>query len=587
MAASRGGGAARNSRRKILKPVPVFIRWRYRLTLFFVFLALGSLFVRLAWIQLISPDRLVMEGDMRSVRKLSTESTRGMITDRNGVALAVSIPVKAVYCDPKILHDSGAYGNRRLWKALAEVLGIAQDEIEEKIANPKRRFVYLQRQVTNSVAEYIRSLKIDGIYVKNEYRRYYPTGEINAQLVGITNIDDHGIEGVERSFDDWLSSTPAEHRVRKDAKGRVIEQLGTVNEGKKGGAITLSIDQRLQSIAYAAVKANFEQRQASSISAVLVDVHTGEILAMVNAPSFNPNVHAKYEGFRARNRAITDTYEPGSTVKPIVAVSALEHRITNWNEIFDTRPFRVYSKVVTDSHHMASGNLEAIIKYSSNVGMARIALKMDPNDIVGTFNDFGLGVSPDLGLVGEVTGYVPHRSRWSEIEKATIGFGYGLRISPVQLALAYATIASGGVSRPLSILKLDQDQIPAGRRVADEKVMRRMIRTLETVVEGGTGKLARIRGYTVAGKTGTAKVAVAGGYGRDYVGTFAGFAPASNPRFALVVVVNEPKKGGVYGGTVAGPMFSEIMSAALQLYNVPPDEKGSREAVGIVRLRDH
>jgi cell division protein FtsI (penicillin-binding protein 3) len=320
---------------------------------------------------------------------------------------------------------------------------------------------------------------------------------------------------------------------------------------------------------------------------VLVDVHTGEILAMVNAPSFNPNVHAKYEGFRARNRAITDTYEPGSTVKPIVAVSALEHGITNWNEIFDTRPFRVYSKVVTDSHHMASGNLEAIIKYSSNVGMARIALKMDPNDIVGTFNDFGLGVSPDLGLVGEVTGYVPHRSRWSEIEKATIGFGYGLRISPVQLALAYATIASGGVSRPLSILKLDPDQIPAGRRVADEKVMRRMIRTLETVVEGGTGKLARIRGYTVAGKTGTAKVAVAGGYGRDYVGTFAGFAPASNPRFALVVIVNEPKKGGVYGGTVAGPMFSEIMSAALQLYNVPPDEKGSREAVGIVRLRDH
>ncbi len=574
-----------NSRRKINKPIPTFIRWRYRLTLICVFVALFSLFLRLAWIQLISPDRLIMEGDLRSVRKLSSDATRGIITDRNGVALAISIPVNAVYCDPKVLHDKGTINQTKVWRALSEVLEVPFDELMDKVSNPKRRFVYLQRQVTDAVADYIENLKLEGVYIKNEFKRYYPTGEINAQLVGITNIDDHGIEGIERSFDDWLSSTPSEQKVRKDARGHVIEQLGTVKEGKKGGDIALSIDQRLQSIAYSAVKANFEQREATSISVVLVDVKSGEILAMVNAPSFNPNLHTKYESFRARNRAITDTYEPGSTVKPIVAISALEHKITNWNEVFDTRPFLVYRKMVTDSHHMASGNLESIIKYSSNVGMARIALRMDPNDIVKTFNDFGLGVSPDLGLVGEVSGMVPHRSRWSDIEKATIGFGYGLRISPVQLASAYTTIANYGVHKPLSILKLDPEQYPKGERVANEKLMRHMCSILETVVEGGTGKQAQVKGYTVAGKTGTAKVAVAGGYGRDYVGTFVGFAPATNPRFVLVAIVNEPKKGGVYGGVVAGPMFAEIMTAALQLYNVPPDETSTKDQVQIVSLR--
>ncbi len=582
MAANKG----KNSRKSVQKPIPIFIRWRYRLTVACVFVALCSLFVRLSWIQIVDPDYLIHEGDLRSVRKLSTDSTRGIITDRNGVALAVSIPVKAVYCDPKILHDRKSIEQTKAWRAISEVLDISFNDLMDKISDPRRRFVYLQRQVTNSVAEYIDSLKLDGVYVKNEFKRYYPTGEINAQLVGITNIDDHGIEGVERSFDDWLSSSPEELKVRKDARGHVIERLGVVKEGKKGGSIALSIDQRLQSIAYSSVKANYEERQATSISVVLVDVESGEILVMVNAPSFNPNLHTKYESFRARNRAITDTYEPGSTVKPIVAISALEHNITNWNEVFDTRPFRVYRKTVTDSHHMASGNLESIIKYSSNVGMARISLRMNPNDIVKTFNDFGLGVNPDLGLVGEVSGMVPHRTRWSDIEKATIGFGYGLRISPVQLASAYTTIANYGIHKPLSILKLEPEQYPKGERVASEKVMRRMCKTLETVVEGGTGKQARINGYTVAGKTGTAKVAVAGGYGKDYVGTFVGFAPASNPRFVMVAIVNEPKKGGVYGGVVAGPMFSEIMGAALQLYNVSPDENNAREQVKVVRLEN-
>jgi cell division protein FtsI (penicillin-binding protein 3) len=563
----------KNRRIRPKKEKPAYISWRFNLVLIVVALAFLSLFLRTAWIQVINPDKLIYEGDLRSVRKLASDATRGTIYDRNGEPLAISIPVRAIYVDPKVIHEKGSINNKEAWKAIAEVLDEPYEELMEKIANPHKRFVYLQRQVTSAIADFIEQLHLEGVYTRNEYRRFYPTGEINAQLIGITNIDDHGIEGVEKSYDDWLTATPSKKRVRKDARGNVIETLGYETEGKPAGDITLSIDHRLQSIAYSAVKSAYEQRNATSISLVLADVQTGEILAMVNAPSFNPNAHNSYESQRARNRAITDTYEPGSTVKPIVAISALEHKVTNWNEVFDTRPFRIYTKTITDSHRMASGNIADIIKYSSNIGMARIALRMNPDDIVQTLSDFGLGVKQDLGLVGEASGMLPHRRRWSDIEKATIGFGYGLRISPIQLTSAYVTIANGGIHKPLSILKLDPGQLPAGVRVADEKIMKRMAESLETVVGGGgTGSQARIPGYTVAGKTGTAKVAVRGGYGKDYVGTFAGYAPASNPRFALVAIVNEPKKGGFYGGVVAGPLFAEVMSAALQLYNVPPDD---------------
>ncbi len=563
----------RRNKKKISQPVKdEFFARRF----VFVFMCLGiaflSLFLRTAWIQVFNPDQLVHQGDLRSVRMLSSDATRGIITDRNGESLAISIPVRAIYADPKVLHDKGTINNDKAWHALSEVLAVPYDELIEKISNPKKRFVYLQRQVTPAVSNYVEQLKLDGVYTKNEFRRFYPTGEINAQLVGITNIDDHGIEGVERSFDEWLTGTPTEQKVRRDRKGNVIEQIGVVKEGKKGGDIALSIDQRLQSIAYGVVKRNYEEREASSISLVLVDVRSGEILAMVNAPSFNPNVHNSYESFRARNRAITDAYEPGSTIKPIVAVSALEHKITNWKEVFDTRPFRVYNKVITDSHHMASGNLADIIKFSSNIGMARISLRMNPLDILQTMRDFGLGKDPNLGLVGEVSGKLPQRERWAETERANIGYGYGLMVSPVQLANAYLTLANNGIYRPLSILKLEPSQYPKGVRVADEKLMKQMSEVLETVVSSGTGRPAKIKGYKVAGKTGTAKVSIAGGYGRDYVSTFVGFAPATNPRFAMVVLTNEPKKGGVYGGIVSGPAFAEVMSAALQLYNVPPDD---------------
>jgi len=545
-------------------------RWRFMVLMGFIFAGFTGLVARTAWIQVIQPDRLRQEGDMRSLRTTADPSDRGMVTDRNGEQLAVSVPVQAVWADPKEIHAADGLKNTEAWMALADVLGLDMRKLTASIADPKRRFVYLQRQITPAVAEYIAKLKLPGVHLRRETRRYYPTGEISAHLVGNTNIDGSGIEGVERAFNEWLSSTPSEYKIRKDRQGRVIENIGMVKEGKKAGDLVLSIDQRLQSVAYRSLKYATEVNKATSGSLVLMDVVSGEVLAMVNTPSYNPNNREQYESFRARNRAVTDTYEPGSTVKPIVAMSALEHGVMNWKEIMDTRPFSIGGKVVTDSHKMASGGLYDILKYSSNIGMAHIALRMQPQWITSKLEEFGLGQDSGTGLTGESSGMIPMRSRWSNIELATLGFGYGLRVTPLQLTAAYAALANKGVRKPVSILKVTQP--PQGEVVIAPEIAEQVIHALESVVEeGGTGGKAAVPGYRVAGKTGTAKVATAGGYGKDYVGTFVGFAPVSNPRFVMAVIINEPKGGAYYGGSVAGPTFAEVMSSALQLYNVPPD----------------
>jgi cell division protein FtsI (penicillin-binding protein 3) len=552
------------------KPDTGLANWRFMVLMGCIFAGFTGLVARTAWIQVIQPDRLRQEGDMRSLRTTADPSDRGMVTDRNGEQLAVSVPVQAVWADPKEIHAADGLKNTEAWMALADVLGLDMRKLTASIADPKRRFVYLQRQITPAVAEYIAKLKLPGVHLRRETRRYYPTGEISAHLVGNTNIDGSGIEGVERAFNEWLSSTPSEYKIRKDRQGRVIENIGMVKEGKKAGDLVLSIDQRLQSVAYRSLKYATEVNKATSGSLVLMDVVSGEVLAMVNTPSYNPNNREQYESFRARNRAVTDTYEPGSTVKPIVAMSALEHGVMNWKEIMDTRPFSIGGKVVTDSHKMASGGLYDILKYSSNIGMAHIALRMQPQWITSKLEEFGLGQDSGTGLTGESSGMIPMRSRWSNIELATLGFGYGLRVTPLQLTAAYAALANKGIRKPVSILKVTQP--PKGEAVIAPEIAEQVIHALESVVEeGGTGGKAAVPGYRVAGKTGTAKVATAGGYGKDYVGTFVGFAPVSNPRFVMAVIINEPKGGAYYGGSVAGPTFAEVMSSALQLYNVPPD----------------
>ncbi|MGY3868273.1 penicillin-binding transpeptidase domain-containing protein [Aeromonas crassostreae] len=560
---------------------PSLYPWRFRTLVLFIGIAFVGLILRLAWIQVISPDRLRQEGDMRSLRTTSTQAVRGMITDRNGEQLAVSVPVEAVWADPKTVHESGSIHNERAWLALSAVLKVDINTLKHRISNPKKRFVYLQRQVTPAVAEYIKGLKLGGVFLRPESRRFYPTGEISAHLVGVTNIDGHGIEGIERSYDQWLSATPGEQRVRKDRQGRVIERLGVVKEGKNANNLALSIDQRVQALAYRALKRATDENKATSGSLVMLDVKTGEVLAMVNTPSYNPNNRGQYQSFRVRNRVVTDTYEPGSTVKPLILLSALQAGVTSWKDHIQGGPLYIGAKQIRDVSIHNANNLFDILRYSSNIGMSRIALRMPAQEMINTLSLFGFGNDTGSGLIGESLGMLPQRRRWSDIERATLSFGYGLRVTPLQLASAYATLANQGKRVPISTIKLDK--APQGEQVIDHNNAKAMMQALEFVVDNAIPK-AKVPGYRVGGKSGTAKVAVAGGYGKDYMAWFAGFAPASNPRFVMVVVVNEPKGSAYYGGAVATPPFAEAMGGVLQLYNIRPDAVPNAPPPSLARL---
>ncbi|MBR9857023.1 MAG: peptidoglycan glycosyltransferase FtsI [Gammaproteobacteria bacterium] len=559
-------------RRKQNKKEPMLTGWRFLTVCGVILFAFVALFARAAWIQVVSPDRLRQEGDMRSLRTTVTSTTRGMIMDRNGEELAVSVPVQAVWADPKQVHTELSLEKGQAWQALADVLGVPHETLMKRVENPQRRFVYLQRQVTPAVAEYIRKLRLPGVHLRPEERRFYPTGEINAHLVGMTNIDGHGIEGIERGFNEWLTAQAGERRVRKDRNGRVIEDLGVVSEARQANNIQLTIDQRIQALAYRSLKRATEYYRATSASLVMIDVKTGEVLAIVNSPSFNPNNRSQYQSFRARNRAVTDTYEPGSTIKPLIVVSALENGVVNADSIVDTSPgwMRLGGKRVSDTRNLGPISVQTVLQRSSNMGMARMALQETPEQLLDTLYRFGLGIDSGMGLVGESTGLIPQRRRWSDIERATLSFGYGLTVTPLQLAQSYAVLANGGVRYPLTIIK--RSQPPVGEQVVPKQHADAVLHMLESVVgPGGTARKAAIPGYRVAGKTGTSRKAIAGGYGSDYVGVFAGMAPVSNPRLAMVVVMNEPQGDKYYGGDVAAPVFAEVMSGALQLLNIRPD----------------
>ncbi|PSJ40170.1 penicillin-binding transpeptidase domain-containing protein [Zobellella taiwanensis] len=561
------------SRRNKSKKEPMLAGWRFLTLCSVILLAFVALFARAAWIQVISPDRLRLEGDLRSLRSTAVSSTsRGMIMDRNGEELAVSVPVQAVWADPKQIHAEHSLDRQQAWQALADVLGVPHDTLLSRVQDPKRRFVYLQRQVTPAVAEYIRKLRLPGVHLRPEERRFYPTGEINAHLVGMTNIDGTGIEGIERAFNEWLTAQPGERKVRKDRMGRVIEDLGVVSEAREANNVQLTIDQRIQALAYRSLKRASEFHRVTSASLVMLDVKTGEVLAMVNTPSYNPNNRGQYQSFRARNRAVTDTYEPGSTLKPLIVVSALENGVVQADSIIDTSPgwVRLGGKRVSDTRNLGKISVQTVLQRSSNMGMVRMAMQETPEQLLDTLYRFGLGIDSGMGLVGESTGMVPQRRRWSDIEKATLSFGYGVTVTPLQLAQSYAVLANGGVRYPLTIVK--RSQPPVGEQVIARQHADDVLMMLETVVgPGGTARNAAIPGYRVAGKTGTSRKAVAGGYGSDYVGVFAGMAPVSDPRLAMVVVMNEPQGEQYYGGQVAAPVFAEVMSGALQLLNIRPD----------------
>ncbi|QYK01772.1 peptidoglycan D,D-transpeptidase FtsI family protein [Shewanella psychrotolerans] len=554
------------------KQKPQLFHWRLYVVVAFVCVLFTSLVGRAAYIQIIEPEKLRHESDMRTLRTTSREVHRGMITDRNGEMLAVSVPVKAVYADPKVVHDKDGFADMRRWQALADVLHEPKDAILERVqSNPKKRFTYLKRQVTPAVAEYIKQLKLPGVYLKSESRRYYPTSEISAQLVGLTNIDDIGIEGIENTYNNWLTGTPTKQKVRKSRDGHVVERLDTVQTGENSNDLVLSIDQRIQQLAYREIKRATEINQATSASIVVLDVHTGEVLAMANTPSYNPNSRENLQSYRMRNRALTDAYEPGSTIKPLVVAAALEAGTIEEDQIFKTHPgrIRIGGKIVRDGRNYGDMSLGDVLVHSSNVGMTQIALSMPVQELLGYYQSMGLGNYSGINLPGESAGIIQDRRRWSDFERATLSFGYALTVTPLQIARMYAMLGSGGVLYPSSILKLKQQ--PEGEQVISPHVAQSVMEMLVGVTEpGGTAKKAHIDGYPVAGKTGTARKAVAGGYGEDYVALFAGVAPVHNPRLAMVVVVNEPKGDRYYGGDVAAPVFAKVMSGALQMLNVEP-----------------
>ncbi len=550
----------------------ILIPWRYVTVLFFLALGLAALIARVAYIQVIEPDQLIKEGNMRSIRVKSLPTARGIISDRNGEQLAVSVPVQAVWADPKVIFEHGGLEDTERWYALADVLRLDRKQMMDKIkSSQKRRFVYLQRQVSPAMANYIKELKLKGIALADESRRYYPSGEVSAHVIGVTGIDSHGLEGVERSYDSWLSGEAGSKTIRKDRQGRVVENIA-LEESEQGKPLTLTIDQRLQAIAYQAIKQAVADHRATSGSAVLIDVPSGEVLAMVNAPSYNPNNKSQLQSFRMRNRTITDSMEPGSTMKPFVVLAALENEIADEHTIVDTGSgiMQLGGSRVRDVSKIGKADLRTILQKSSNIGVAKLALDMPIEALLGQYSALGFGNTSNLNLIGETSGLFPSRRRWSQFEIATLSFGYGIAITPLQLAHAYATLGSYGNFYPLRIVK-DQ-QAFAAKQIASRENSKMVLEMLESVtLAGGTATRAAIPGYRIAAKTGTSRKAVVGGYSDEYVTITAGVAPISDPRLALVVVVNEPQGDLYSGGSVAAPVFAEIMRSGLQILNVAPD----------------
>ncbi|PWI34663.1 peptidoglycan glycosyltransferase FtsI [Vibrio albus] len=562
------------NQRVVAEESNTLIRWRFYVILSFVFLAFATLVGRVAYIQVIQPDQLIRQGDMRSVRVKSLPSARGIISDRHDEPLAVSVPVQAVWADPVAIFKHGGLEEKQRWYALADVLGLDRQDLLKRIeTNRSRRFIYLQRQVSPAMANYIKALDLAGIGLNNESRRYYPSGEVSAHVIGVTGIDGHGLEGVENRYDGWLSGEAGKRTIRKDRFGRVVENI-SLEEREQGKPLKLTIDQRLQAISYRAIKQAVADYRATSGSIVTIDIDTGEVLAMVNAPSYNPNNRSDLQSFRMRNRTITDAMEPGSTMKPFVVLAALENGTADENTIIDTGNgiMQIGGSRVRDSSRIGKADLTTIIKKSSNIGVAKLALGMPLQALLGMYSSVGFGSTSGINLLGETIGLFPDRRRWSPFEIATLAFGYGISVTPVQLAHAYATLGSYGLFRPLRIIKDDEKMTPV--QVVGQQNTKRVLDMMETVTQkGGTATRAAVPGYRVAAKTGTSRKATAGGYSDEYVALVAGVAPVSNPKVAMVVVVNEPQGDDYYGGKVAGPVFSEVMKATLQLLNVAPDAK--------------
>lgn len=536
---------------------------------------------RVAQQQIISgeegKDFLQAQGKARSLREEPMLALRGMITDRYGEPLAVSTPVSTLWADPKILKTE-----TRPLSALAAALGLSEKELASKV-NSGKGFVYLKRQIAPMDAERVMALDYSGVYAEREYRRFYPAGEVAAHMVGFTGLDEQGQEGIELAYNETLQGQMGSKRVLKDLSGRVIKDVQLLKTPQSGSDVRLSLDLRIQYIAYQSLKNAIKEYDAKSGSVVVLDSQSGEVLAMVNYPSYNPNNRQSLSGGQLRNRAVTDVIEPGSTVKPLAMIAALESGKYLPTTLVDTNPghVRVADKLFSDKHNLGVINLGEIIAKSSQVGITKISMSLPGNDIRNALYRMGFGQATGSGFPGESIGvFPPTQIRWRPVEQATMAFGMGLSVTPLQLARAYMVLANGGVRNKVTLLHQaswqDVSALAEQHRetVVSAQVAHQILDMMKLVTQsGGTATRADVAAYTVAGKTGTAHKAIAGGYAADrYTALFAGIAPASAPRFVTVVMIDEPSGKKYYGGEVAAPVFSQVMTGALRLYSVPPDD---------------
>ena len=539
----------------------------YALLLIFMFCSF-ALVARAVNLQVMETDFLQGQGKARFLREVTIASTRGVITDRNGEPLAVSTPVDSVWVHPGELLE---YPENI--KPLAGLINANAEDIERKLTQrATREFVWLRRRINPAIADEIRALNIPGVYLQKEYRRFYPAGEVTSHVIGFTNIDDIGQEGLELAYDGWLAGSPGSKRVIKDRKGQTVEEDELIRESDPGQDLHLTIDKRLQYLAYRELKSTVLKHGARSGSVVVLDVNTGEVLAMVNQPSYNPN-DPGHDTDGMRNRAVTDVIEPGSVMKPIAMTSVLENRIATPTTPVETSPGYTVISGHTIRDHNNYGLLDAtgVITKSSNVGITQLALQLEPEQMWDTYSRFGFGVATGTGFPGESAGVLRNHRRWRRLEQATISYGYGISATPLQLAQAYATIANGGkLHQPTFIQGSNNPPISA----IDPDIANAVARMLETVpTKIGTARRARVANYRIAGKTGTSHKASASGYAAArYVSSFAGFGPASNPRLVCVVVINDPTGKEYYGGLVAAPLFSKVMTGAMRILNIPPDD---------------
>jgi cell division protein FtsI (penicillin-binding protein 3) len=542
--------------------------WRSRMVFVLVAAGFAALAGRAFYLQAVNTSFLQAKGEARYGRVVEMPASRGPVKDRNGQPLAISTPVESIWASPEDLEIDDRQG-----RALAKALAMPVAELRQKIARKDRQFVFLKRQISPDEAARVMALRVPGIFQQREYRRYYPAGEVMAHVVGFTGIEDNGQEGIELAAQDRLAGTPGSRKVIKDRKGRIIEDVESVRAPRDGEEVTLAIDQRLQFLAHRELKSAVELHHARGGSMVILDAKTGEVLALVNQPDYNPNNRANVTGRQTRNRSVTDLYEPGSTLKPFTVALALETGVVKPRTLVETGAgtFKIGGWTISDSHPMGTLTVEQVIQKSSNIGSAKIQLQM-PAERIGTlYRELGFGAVPHTGFPGEAKGLLRPWAQWRPVEQATMSYGHGISVSLLQVARAYTVFTNDGQLLPLSLMR--REALPIGKRIFSPGTAHELTRMMEMAASpGGTAPRAQVPGYRVAGKTGTAHKPEAGGYAEHkYVSSFVGFGPVSDPRFIVAVMLDEPQGAKYYGGDVGAPVFSSVMGNALRTMAVPPD----------------